>query len=244
MPTLKRRFCTLHVGPGYEVRLEYRKSDTSSICKGSYSFTAATKCIASNSIGTFSSQQCVVVADLEAKFICCFDSPENRQLFEAAFEWAMNARAHVAAFRSKQEEDHIITEEHLKLAQAKRPSSNIQVDQPKLMQHALSCEKMQDSSMECQEFASRLARESVEHRKHLHMATRTNFGHFRANDSLFATALLTCDEVYPAPTIHQECAVASAGGQQIYEDFVQRIAFEQAAHSALLSVAARAAFSP
>jgi hypothetical protein len=225
MPTLKRRFCTLHVGPGYEVRLEYRKSDTSSICKGSYSFTAATKCIASNSIGTFSSQQ-------------------NRQLFEAAFEWAMNARAHVAAFRSKQEEDHIITEEHLKLAQAKRPSSNIQVDQPKLMQHALSCEKMQDSSMECQEFASRLARESVEHRKHLHMATRTNFGHFRANDSLFATALLTCDEVYPAPTIHQECAVASAGGQQIYEDFVQRIAFEQAAHSALLSVAARAAFSP
>ena len=35
---------------------------------------------------------------------CCFDSAEERDSFKAAVEWAVNARSHVVAFRSKQEE--------------------------------------------------------------------------------------------------------------------------------------------
>jgi len=53
-------------------------------------------------IGTVAAQ--ATSADQVAHVPCCFDSAEERDSFKAAVEWAVNAKSHVAAFRSKQEE--------------------------------------------------------------------------------------------------------------------------------------------
>jgi hypothetical protein len=248
VPTLKRRFGTLHIGPDYAPTFDYRKDPASPAVKGSRIFAAATKCLQSGAIGSFPQPQCLVVAvepgEDGAKLYCCFDSAEERDSFKAAVEWAVNARSHVAAFRSKQEEakkQREAEENEMQRVQAQWHSTHQMLeDELSRMQHLASEQtvaqqtaKMQRLRLEDREFVVRLARESDEHKKSLQQAAiRAQIPVDARSHRLQSNHLQHDDSGLPL--------VFSLDKRSV-EEFVQTIAREQEAHVAQLAAAAEIA---
>jgi hypothetical protein len=257
MPTLKRRFGALHIGVDYRVTLDYRENETSSTSKGSYTFTAATKCLSSSlSIGTFPPQLCLIVeidsAD-GAKVQCCFDSVEARKLFQAAVEWAINAKSHVAAFRSRQEEAKRIVEfEVKKSSQIKQSSTHevrgdervrVQQDFASPISQKRGTLNMQRGtlSMEDQEaFMSRLVREFKEHDKQLqHAVSRPQHSCSRTQDWSSTAGMQATFELRSKKTPSLEPTLHALVGSKGANDFVKRLVLEHEVHSAQLASASK-----
>ena len=246
VPTLKRRFGTLHIGPDYAPTFDYRKDPASPAVKGSRIFAAAAKSLQSGAIGSFPQPQCLVVAVEPAKDVdklyCCFDSAEERDSFKAAVEWAVNSRSHVAAFRSKQEEAKKQREaEEMQRVQAQWHSTHQMLeDELSRMQHLASEQtvaqqtaKMQRLRLEDQEFVLRLARESDEHKKSLQQAAiRAQIPVDARSHRLQSIRLQHDDSGLPLVFPLDKRSV---------EEFVQKIAREQEVHVAQLAAAAEIA---
>jgi hypothetical protein len=255
MPTLKRRFGTLHIGMDYRVTLDYRENETSSTSKGSYTFTAATKCLSSSvSVGTFPPQLCLIVeidSAGDAKFHCCFDSVEARKLFQSAVEWAVNAKSHVAAFQSRQEEAKSIVELEAKQSgQRKQLSAHeklgdetirAQQDFTILQKRGTLNRPPGTLSTEDQDaFISRLVREFKEHDKQLqHVVPRPQHSYLRTQDRSSAAGRQATVEFRPKETPSSDLSLQALVGSKRAADFVERLVLEQEVHSAQLAIAAK-----
>lgn len=258
MPTLKRRFGTLHIGGDYAVTLDYRENESSSTSKGFYNFTTSTKCICSSSfsIGSFPPHLCLIVevdaADC-SKLHCCFDSTEDRHSFQAAVEWAVNARSHVAAFQFRQEEAKRIAEEKA-LNSVQKGKQQFTIQEPgdarlKVQLHTGTRSSAAGTarshrgtlSAEDQEvFVSRLVLEAAEHRKHLQRAAAfPEWTHSRTHDWPSAAGIRATIELHSQQTPCSELNLQSFVGSKQTKDFVQRIVLEHENHSAQLAVAAK-----
>jgi hypothetical protein len=231
MPTLKRRFCTLQIGQDYAVTLDYREDATSSTSKGCFTFTVATKCLeTSSSVGSFPPQQSLIIQidpSSGAKVLCGFDAVETRQLFQAAVDWAVNAKSHVACFQAKQEQAKKIAEaEDMKRVQVQlqraRQESGHQpgdVQQDLSLQQKSATRPRQNSGVDDREFATRLVLEISEHHKILHgVIVRSQHSSTRSHDSSSAVV-----------------------GSMSTSEFVKGITLEQKSHSMLLALAAQSA---
>lgn len=256
MPTLKRRFGTLHIGGDYAVTLDYRENESSSTSKGFYNFTTATKCICSSSfsIGSFPPHLCLIVeVDAADKLHCCFDSTEDRHSFKAAVDWAVNARSHVAAFEIRQEESKRIAE--AKASNSLQGKQPIKIQEPgdtrlKVQPHATGMRSAAAGtarphrgtlSAEDQEvFVSRLVLEAAEHRKLLqHAAASPEWIQSRTHDWPSAAGIRATIELHSQQTPSVELNLQSFVGRKQTKDFVQRLVLEHENHSAQLAVAAK-----
>ena len=107
--SLKERFATLQIGPDFSPIFDYKEDEHALSVKGAYTFGPATKCVAGEATGRFPANLVlhlevgpVTSSEKVTQVPCCFDSEEERDSFRAAVEWAVNAKSHVAAFRSSQ----------------------------------------------------------------------------------------------------------------------------------------------
>ncbi len=248
IPSLKRRFGTLQIGRDYAVTLDYREDATSSSPKGVFTFTSATKCIEnSSSIGSIPVQQCLILQidpPSGAKVYCGFDTVEARQLFQAAVEWAVNAKSHVAAFQSKQErakqilqeDDSKRVQEELQRARQEPGRQPCGSQQDLSGQQASVARTLKSAVVEDQELISRLIFEVTEYHNTIQGLT------VQSQHS----SVLTVDSSLTATTFNRPFSqdsvsrLTSVGGQ-ISTDFVLAMALEQEAHSIQLELAAKSA---
>ena len=170
VPTRKRRFATMQIGPDYLVTLDYREEPTSSEAKGVYTFSSATKCLQSSSIDSVDPQQCLILEiNNSARVPCYFDSAADRQSFQAAVECAVNARSHVAAFHARQDKAKLAMKEAVVGTEQQRAVSPQLADAHPAAsagrRHAL-----RPASPPNQELISRLAHEFDEYQTQLQRA--------------------------------------------------------------------------
>jgi hypothetical protein len=247
IPSLKRRFATLQIGPDYLVTLDYREEPTSSVAKGFYTFSSATKCLQSSSIGSIPPQQCLIVEiNNSTRVPCYFDSAADRQSFQAAVEWAVNARYHVAAFHTRQDKAKLaVKEAEMPRAEVKRGVAHDlgqtmlegeHQDAAAKQRAAAPSRPQQAPAAANQEFISRLAREFEEYQTQLQRgAGRPQVRNVAAHGWY---AGIQASEEVNARRAGDDAALPPLTTGKHWKDFTQRICQEQGGHAEQLAAAA------
>lgn len=244
IPTLKRRFGTLHIGPDYVVTLDYRETESSSTSKGVFTFTSATTCLEhTSSIGSIPVQQCLIIhldPSTGSRVYCGFDTVEARQSFHAAVELAVNAKLHAAAFQSRQERaKQIFKESDMKsnqvLLQRGRQEPGHQpgeLQQDFFVQRASAEHTDKNSAVEDQELISRLTIEVAEYQHILRgCIAQSQYSNVRTFDSSSRAA--------NRPFSQDSVSILTSVGGQISTEFVHLIGLEQQDHSWQLEQASK-----
>jgi hypothetical protein len=176
----------------------------------------------------------IVEINYSARVPCFFDSVADRQSFQVAVEWSVNASSHVAAFRTRQEKAKLaIKEEEILHAQMKKGSVGKQ-------SVAAPIRQSQGAGAGHEEFISRLVGEFKEYRTQLQRAVDALPQHNAPSHGKCA-AIPASFELNERRALPDDTSLPCLITSEHWKDFVERISIEQADHAEQLAAAARLA---